>query len=63
MAFSLVALTPILIPIIFSIFFTTLFILIVLELKAISRSLSNIEKFIIQSNSKEEDRRHPTSIF
>ncbi len=59
MVFSLLSLTPIFI----SIFFTTLFILIVLELKAISRSLSNIEKFIVQSNRKEEDRRHPTSIF
>lgn len=57
--FTLTTLTPILI----SIFFTTLFILIVLELKAISRSLSNIEKFIIHSNSKEEDRRPPTSIY
>ena len=59
MVFLLLSLTSLII----SIFFTTLFILIVLELKAISRSLSNIEKFMIQSNSKEEDRRHPTSMF
>ena len=62
MSFSLISLTA-LTPILISIFFTTLFILIVLELKAISRSLSNIEKYIIQSNSKEEDRRHPPSNF
>ncbi len=31
-----------------SIFFVTLFILAVLELKAISRSLSNIEQFLYQ---------------
>ncbi len=47
---SLVSLAPLLI----SVFFTTLFILIVLELKAISRSLSNIERYLSQSNSKNE---------
>ena len=56
---SLLSLAPLLI----SVFFTTLFILIVLELKAISRSLSNIEKYIIQSNRKDEDRKTSTSIY
>ena len=56
MVYLLLSLTSLII----SVFFTTLFILIVFELKAISRSLSNIEKVISQSNSKEEDRRHPT---
>ncbi len=48
---------------IISIFFTTLFILIVLELKAISRSLSNIEKYLIQSNRKDEDRKTSTQVY
>lgn len=43
-----------LVPFLFSVFFTTLFILIVLELKAIARSLSNIERYLSQSNSKNE---------
>ena len=43
-----------LVPLLISVFFTTLFILIVLELKAISRSLSNIERYLSQSNSKNE---------
>ena len=42
------------VPLLISVFFTTLFILIVLELKAISRSLSNIERYLSQSNSKNE---------
>lgn len=56
---SLISLFPFLI----SVFFTTLFILIVLELKAISRSLSNIERYISQSNRSDEDRKTSTSIF
>ncbi len=58
MAISLVALTPLLI----SIFFTTLFILIVLELKAISKTLSNIERYLIESNRKDEGRQASTQI-
>ena len=59
MVMSLVALTPLLI----SIFFTTLFILIVLELKAISKTLTNIERYLIQSNHKDEGRQASTQIY
>ncbi len=58
MVFLLASITSLII----SVFFTTLFILIILELKAISRSLSNIEKFIIQSNRKDEGRQVSTQI-
>lgn len=57
------ALASLITSLIISVFFTTLFILIVLELKAISRSLSNIEKYIIQSNRPDEDRKTSTSIY
>ncbi len=59
MVMSLVALTPLLI----SIFFTTLFILIVLELKAISKTLTNIERYLIESNRKDEGRQSSTQIY
>ena len=57
------ALASLISSLIISVFFTTLFILIVLELKAISRSLSNIEKYIIQTNRPDEDRKTSTSIY
>ena len=57
------ALASLITSLIISIFFTTLFILIVLELKAISRSLSNIEKYIIQTNRPDEDRKTSTQIY
>lgn len=44
-----------LVPVLISVFFTTLFILTVLGLKSISRSLSNIESLLDQTKSKGQD--------
>ena len=44
-----------LLPVLISVFFTTLFILTVLGLKSISRSLSNIESLLDQTKSKGQD--------